>query len=161
MEFPSQTLLSTLSFRLAEWDDQHALHSLCYPERPFPEFRALFQRLLQWQDQGRAYWVVANRATAGQSSEQIVGSGQLVLYPHGAELANLVVAGSYRSQGIGTALIAVLLAIARDVGLAGVEMGVESDNQRALALYRRLGFEPERRRQLPDGRAVIILYKAL
>ena len=158
---PSQPTLATLRFRLAQRRDLQPLHSACYPQQPFYEFRALFQRLLRRQEKGHSYWVVAISEALDQSVEQIVGSGQLVVYPHSAELTNLVVTTSYRNQGIGTALIAVLLAIARDIDLVGVEIGVESDNQRALALYQRLGFEPERRLQLPDERTAIILYKAL
>ena len=157
----SQPTLATLRFRLVEWHDLQPLHNACYSQQPFYEFRALFQRLRRRQEQGRSYWVVAISEALDQSAGQIVGSGQLVMYPHGAELTNLVVTTGYRNQGIGTALIAVLLAIARDIDLTGVEIGVESENQRALALYQRLGFEPERHLPLPDGRTAIILYKAL
>lgn len=158
---PPQPTLPMLRFRLAERHDLQPLHSACYPQQSFHEFRALFQRLLRRQETGRSYWVMAINEVLDQPAGQIVGSGQLVIYPHSAELTNLVVTTSYRNQGIGTALIAVLLAVARDIDLVGVEIGVESDNQRALALYQRLGFRPERRLQLPNGVTAIILYKAL
>ena len=158
---PPQPALAALRFRLAERHDLQPLHSACYPQQSFYEFRALFQRLLRRQEQGHSYWVVAITEALDQPAGHIVGSGQLVVYPHSAELTNLVVTTSYRNQGIGTALIAVLLAIARDIDLVGVEIGVESDNRRALALYQRLGFRPERRLQLPDDGTAIILHKAL
>lgn len=43
--------------------------------------------------------------------------------------------------GIGTAMFAELLAIARDWGLMQVELEVFEGNDRAMALYRKMGFE--------------------
>lgn len=158
---PSSPVPANLCLRLVEAQDLRPIHSACYPQEPFHRFQALFRRLFLWQENGRCYWVVATAATSDQSTTQIVGSGQLVIYPHGAELANLSVVPAYRNQGIGTAIITVLTAIARYIGLTGVEIGVKLDNQRALALYRRLGFVIDRHRRLLDGKPAIILHKAL
>jgi ribosomal protein S18 acetylase RimI-like enzyme len=84
-----------------------------------------------------------------------------VLYPHGAEVASLAVTAGRQGQGIGSAIIEVLLAMARYLGLPGVEIGVAADNERALALYQRLGFVEDRRIGLANGEIAIILYKAL
>lgn len=47
----------------------------------------------------------------------------------------------YWNAGLGTILIEEALAAARDMGCEQMELGVYSDNGRARALYRKLGFE--------------------
>jgi RimJ/RimL family protein N-acetyltransferase len=50
---------------------------------------------------------------------------------------------THRSRGIGAQLVQVCLAAARTRGLTRVELEVRADNERALRLYRRLGFRQE------------------
>lgn len=47
----------------------------------------------------------------------------------------------WQSQGIGTALMAHLEQVARDRGFSIIELLVAKDNDRARALYDRLGYE--------------------
>ena len=153
---PPKGTPSDLMFRIVAKDDLRPLHTTCYPDKPFPRFHAHFEKLLEWQANDRCCWLVVCVETG-----QIVGSGQLVLYPHGNELANLVVVPARRNEGIGTAMIAVLTAVARHLDLASLEIGVAASNGRALALYERLGFTIDRRLNLPHQKPAIILYKAL
>ena len=70
----------------------------------------------------------------------------------------------YRGRGLGRPLMTRSLDAARAFGLARVELTVRVDNQRALELYRKLGFEVEgrnRRAMLVDGRFEDILTMAL
>jgi ribosomal protein S18 acetylase RimI-like enzyme len=136
--------------------DLRPLHAACYADKSFAQFRAHFEKVLSWQANGRCCWLVASD-TAGQ----IVGSGQLVLYPHGNELANLVVVPARQNEGVGTAMIEVLTAVARHLNLTSLEIGVAVDNGRALRLYQRLGFTIDRRLNLPGQEPALILYKAL
>jgi ribosomal protein S18 acetylase RimI-like enzyme len=145
-----------IHFRLAEADDWPRLHVVCYPEKSRPKFRSDFNHLLDWQENGRCYWLVGT-----DKHNQIVASGQLVLYPHGAELANLSVTPERRGEGIGAALVEVLTAVARHLHLPGLEIGVAASNGRALALYQRLGFVEDRRVRIPNAEPAIILHKAL
>ena len=48
---------------------------------------------------------------------------------------------AYWNMGLGTILIKEALEAARKMGCEQVELGVYSDNERARALYRKLGFE--------------------
>ncbi|MHB9032601.1 MAG: GNAT family N-acetyltransferase [Anaerolineae bacterium] len=57
-----------------------------------------------------------------------------------AYLSGLVVQREYRSQGIGSRLLAHIIAYARELGLAEVSLGVNCDNAAALRLYQRFGF---------------------
>ncbi len=60
----------------------------------------------------------------------------------------------WRGRGLGRRLIERALEAARAFPLARVELAVRADNARAIALYRKVGFEVEGRRQramLVDG----------
>ena len=146
-----------LTFRTARIEDQDPLYRTCYGHYSRPYFEAGFQRVLREQAAGRSVQLVAEVAGAG-----IVGSGQLVRYSGSqAEIADLVVSTAWRNQGVGTALIQVLTQIARAGRIWHLEIGVTDDNERALALYRRLGFLPEREVTLPGGGSAFFLVKEL
>lgn len=145
-----------ICFRLAQVDDWPGLHDACFPHKSRIQFRSHFNHLLDWQENGRCYWLVGT-----DKNSQIIASGQLVLYPHGAELANLSVTPERQGEGIGAAMISVLTAVARHLHLPGLEIGVAVSNGRALALYQRLGFVEDRRLQMPGAEPAIILYKDL
>lgn len=145
-----------LSFRIVGGSDLRPLHTTCYPDKVFSQFRTHFAKMLDWQANGRCCWLVVCDDTG-----QIVGSGQLVLYPHGNELANLVVVSTRQNEGIGAAMIAVLTAVAHHLNLTSLEIGVDVSNGRALNLYQRLGFTIDRQLNLPNQEPALILYKAL
>ena len=143
-------------FRWATPADFKLLHAACYPEKSWAQFRQHFYDLLDWQEHGRCYWLVAE-----DNAGQIVASGQLILYPHGAELANLAVILARRGEGIGSAVIEALMAVARRLNLDSLEIGVTADNDHALALYQRLGFIEDRRLETAHDEPAIILHKTL
>jgi ribosomal protein S18 acetylase RimI-like enzyme len=71
---------------------------------------------------------------------------------------------AYRGMGIGRALIEAALAAARARGLARVDLQVLADNERAIALYRAVGFVVEgvkRDAYRVDGRSVDLVDMAL
>lgn len=143
-------------FRLARLDDAHALQAACYPERPFRAFQTYFESAMRWQSNGRSYCLLITHV-----SGDVVASGQLILYPHGVELANLIVASSWRGQGIGTAMIGWLITAARHNTIPRLEISVSSDNHLALALYQRLGFREDRRVRLPQNETAVVLSQEL
>lgn len=61
---------------------------------------------------------------------------------HGGEIG-ISVARERRGSGVGTALLEALIAWARESDIHRLEIRAHSNNPRALALYRRLGFEDE------------------
>lgn len=142
-------------FRLADRPDLKQLYANFYPQLPFSDFRGRCEHFLKAQLSGRGYWLVA------EAGRGLVGSGQLVIYPSGAELANLQVVPEMRGCGIGTAVVSVLTAIASHIGLDSVEIGVASNNIRALALYQRLGFVKDRKLRLGSSQPALILRKVL
>lgn len=155
--FTPHTPLPPFTFRLARPADLNGWHRACYPDQLFATARERFAHILEMQAAGRGYLVLVENSQAGHT---IVGGGRLVRYLHGAEIADLNIDPAYQGQGIGTTLIEVLLAIARHIGLPAVEIGVTAANNRALALYQRLGFAEDRRLRLPGEQEAIILRKA-
>jgi RimJ/RimL family protein N-acetyltransferase len=144
-----------ISFRLVQEEDRRPLHRTCYSDYNALKFRDLFNHLLRRQEQEHCFWLVIT------ADDNIIGNGQLVIYSTSAECANLFVIPEYRGQGIGTALIELLTAVARHLNITNLEIGVSIDNPRAQALYQRLGFQEDRRIQLPDSKPSIILHKVI
>jgi len=80
--------------------------------------------------------------------DEVVGSANLEQYPRvrrshcGA--IGMGVAVAWQGRGLGTRLLAELLEVADNwMGLRRVELTVYTDNQPAIALYRKFGFEVE------------------
>jgi putative acetyltransferase len=66
---------------------------------------------------------------------------------HGGSVG-VMVHDAFQGPGVGRALLEALLAIADDhLGLVRVELDVVADNERAIALYERLGFAHEGRKR--------------
>ena len=59
-----------------------------------------------------------------------------------AWLEELYVTPSYRSRGIGTALMSAVLERARKTGIVAIDLEIDSEHARAESLYRRSGFRP-------------------
>jgi len=118
------------------------------------DFHRWFDEMMEWQENGRCFWLVC------WQGGDLIANGQLLIYPHGAEFANLAVVPAWQGQGIGTRMIAALESVARKNGLMEVEIGVDVKNGRALALYERLGFVEDRRIELM-GETAVVLYKKL
>ncbi len=81
--------------------------------------------------------------------ERVVGLISLIfykaLYHHGgtALINELVVDRAARASGIGRALVERAIAEARARGMDEIEVGTEHDNHRAIAFYRRCGFDED------------------
>lgn len=95
--------------------------------------------------------------------DRIIGSlgfraGKRERVAHTGEMAISVLQG-YWGQGVGSALIVALLTWIRsaDTGIRKVNLLVREDNERAISLYRKLGFVKEGRQSrmfLIDGRFI-------
>lgn len=128
-------------------DDFAALQASVWQQRTETVNGLILRHILREMGRGRAQGLVA------ETSGQIVAYGQIARWLRCSEISDLMVLAPYRSQGIGTALIRRLLAHANDEKLDCVEIGVSSDNPRALALYERLGFERAYTRSRPPSDA--------
>ncbi len=94
----------------------------------------------------RLAWVVENDSQK-QPDEVADGKSELLAFlaAHRIdtewELENIVVAETARRRGIGTLLLAELIAHARAERGRSIFLEVRDSNQHARALYRRMGFE--------------------
>lgn len=131
------------------------LRVTCYAQLGHGAYAGFARQVLDWQAHGRAIWLFA------ACDDVIVGNGQLLIYPSGAEIANLGVVAAWRGQGVGTRLLHDLEQQALALDVTAVELSVSQDNGRAAQLYERLGYRPDRMLTPPDGRPVIILRKSL
>jgi ribosomal protein S18 acetylase RimI-like enzyme len=146
-----------VQFRLATRADLHPLHRTCFASESLRDFAARFDSSLRLQEAGRVFHVLA----VHDQTALPVASGQLISYTETiAEIADLVVTAAVRGQGVGTALVRVLGALAADAGAECLELSVRVDNARALALYRRLGFRASRLLHFPSGERAVLLSRA-
>jgi ribosomal protein S18 acetylase RimI-like enzyme len=138
-------------FRPATPADCQPIYENCQPPHTF----AIFQRGFQNAIKNYGIYPIV-----GELNGQIVASGQLVRLIGYAEIADLIVAPQHRGQGIGTAMVNVLMQMASHLGMERVEIGVNAGNSPALALYLRLGFVEDRRLKVPhQPHPAIILSK--
>lgn len=56
-------------------------------------------------------------------------------------LSRLIVKKEYRGQGIGSAITSFLIEKAKEMGYSEISLGVDCDNENALKLYLKFGFE--------------------
>lgn len=55
-------------------------------------------------------------------------------------ISHLIVKKEYRNQGIGGILIDYITSVIKDMGYSEISIGVDKDNEAALYLYRKKGF---------------------
>lgn len=75
--------------------------------------------------------IIANASVEGHRTER---------YNHRAELSITVLRECW-GCGIGTALMEKLIAFSKEVGYKSIYLDVRSDNERAISLYKKFGFE--------------------
>jgi RimJ/RimL family protein N-acetyltransferase len=69
-----------------------------------------------------------------------VESSRIARFSHQGELS-VTVLKKYWGQGIATRLIEMLISHSREAGITDLTLFVRSDNERAISLYKRCGFE--------------------
>jgi ribosomal-protein-alanine N-acetyltransferase len=92
-------------------------------------------------------------------AEQVLGVVAFRTTGEHADLHRLVVSPSHRRAGLGAALVEAGLEAVRHLGACAVLLEVDYDNEPAIALYQRLGFEQltARRDYYGPGRDALIL----
>jgi len=84
----------------------------------------------------------ASNASVAVLYDEVIGYQISTLSSMGGHLARLAVHPSNQGQGVGTALVHVLLESFRDRGVNRVTVNTQTDNQASLAIYRKSGFQP-------------------
>ena len=142
--------------RLATLHDLAAVHAIyMHPEvvpylgidpAPLADFAPVFAALVQTD----AFFVALKDG-------EVRGFYRVNRHPgrsrHAAALETLAVAPSEKGTGFAQAMISEALEFMRAEGILRVELMVEADNPRAVAFYRKLGFEQEGRLRAAYKRA--------
>ncbi|MEJ7757702.1 MAG: GNAT family N-acetyltransferase [Nocardioidaceae bacterium] len=94
-----------------------------------------------------------------ERDEQLVGYAVLGVAGESAEVRRIAVAAGSQRCGVGTSLLAELLASARQRGCSEVFLEVHPDNAAAAGLYARFEFAElyRRRRYYADGSDALVL----
>jgi GNAT superfamily N-acetyltransferase len=131
------------------------LHRNCFPKQPLERTQDYLRWCVAQVAAGRMVRLVA------EVGGQVVGNGQLSIHRGKGEIGSLVVAPSYRRQGIGGALLGALLDEARGRGLLEVEIAADVAAPWLRAWYERRGFSFVEERTLPRDERVAVLRTTL
>jgi ribosomal protein S18 acetylase RimI-like enzyme len=134
---------SNILLRRAQPDDLESLMRDCWRGRRADVCAWLLSRAERNYRSRRGESVVVYTETG-----DIIGYGQVTLWPRCAEISDLIVSETQRSQGYGTAMIQYLAGRAITLGATCIEIGAATSNPRAQALYQRLGFVTHRTLQM-------------
>jgi ribosomal protein S18 acetylase RimI-like enzyme len=137
------------SFRAARTDDVPVLLGLMrqfYEDTqtvldPQGAAQAL-RTLLEDPSLGRALMIEVGKQTAGYAVLTLGFS--LEFHGRDAFVDELFVAPAFRKRGLGLAAIRELESVAAELGVLALHLEVGPENERALNLYRRAGFEDRR-----------------
>lgn len=130
---PHPAMTDEISISPARQED---LESILALERAgFPEPERWSGRSWQGELLGERRTVLVARAA------QLVGVICLQTVDRTADLQRLVVSPRVRRRGVGSALVGAGVDAARHLGARSVMLEVRYDNEPAIALYQRLGFE--------------------
>lgn len=94
-----------------------------------------------------------DRSVAALAGRSVVGMGLLAVRGRRAWIGGLGVVPEHRREGIGRLLMNGLIEHAREAGCDRVQLEVITQNERAINLYRSLGFERLRRLSVLNARA--------
>lgn len=130
--------------------DVVALHETFWSDRSETRCLDKIRRVLQARSQRRGLGIVVR----APEDDTLLAYGQYLAWTRCAEISDLIVRETQRGQGIGTAMIQHLTHTALASGTRCIEIGAACSNPRALALYRRLGFEDKQTVTLDVGQGV-------
>jgi ribosomal protein S18 acetylase RimI-like enzyme len=134
--------------RPIQYEDVEALRADCWSHRTLTRSRDLIRRIKDAENHQRGLGIVVLGAN---DTNTIIGYGQVMYWTNCAEISDLMVSEKHRSNGIGTAIIQYLIHNIPLAHLDCIEIGVAKSNDRAMTLYRRLGFVESYKLELNIG----------
>ncbi len=149
----------------ADLVDVLALEHDLFPDDPWTA--QMFAQEVSQPPESRLYLIAeADGPPPGAGGRVMAGYAGLMFVPGGtqADVLTIAVPREYWGRGVGSALLAALLAAAAERGCAEVFLEVREDNPRARGLYLRRGFEEigvRRGYYQPSGVNAIVMRKDL
>ena len=146
---PRSTVSPAISIRRAEISDAAAIARTMGAPRamagtlqlPFPSVEAWRKRLADHPDERRVLVAEVEGEVVGNAG--IHPAGPSPRRRHAMALG-MSVHDDWQGRGVGSALLAAVIDLADNwLGVVRLELTVYTDNERAVALYRRFGFEVE------------------
>lgn len=95
------------------------------------------------------------------AAEPVIGYAGCWILAGEAQITNVAILPAYRGQGIGTQLMAAVIAAAKERGATAMTLEVRPSNAPALALYHHYGFREAGRRKgyySDNGEDAIIMW---
>lgn len=124
----------------------------CFPQEPWS-----FKMLASSFESDSFFGILA------EDGGEIIGYGGITLAADTADIDNVAVTEAYRKSGVGTAIIAELVKLAREKGAQKVFLEVRVSNSVAMELYLKSGFKGAyaRTRYYSDGEDCLVMVKEL
>ena len=119
-----------------------SLHNFPHSDYMNEYIISTFERLVQYHADGTAILFGAFEETT--LAGFLWAYERMVLGEIRVHLRELVVDSAYRRNGIGKQLIEILIAAAKNRGIASIELLTSHSNSGAVSFYENLGFECER-----------------
>lgn len=128
------------------------LEKECFPDEPWS-----FQMLVSSFESETFYGVLA------EDCGEIIGYGGITNAYDSADIENIAVTEAYRRSGVGSAILAELLSVAKSHGANKVFLEVRVSNATAMSLYLKNGFKGvyARTRYYSNGEDCIVMAKEL
>ncbi|MCS3804962.1 putative acetyltransferase [Chromobacterium alkanivorans] len=151
--------MQELHIRKVEPEDAPALAAMMVLEEVVANTLQLpYQSVDDWRRKLAQTQPHVHSLVACNAEGRVIGNAGLIgnerpRIRHAADLF-IVVHPDWHGRGVGSALLRALLELADNwLGLLRVELAVVHDNEPAIALYRKFGFELEGRRRMEQLRA--------
>lgn len=93
--------------------------------------------------------------------ERLVGYFFLWYFRQRVPLLGIGLLDAYQSRGLGRQMMAILIDAARDAGREGVELTTMLDNDRAFALYQKMGFRYIGDVENEQGEGQVVIERAM
>lgn len=124
----------------------------CFPQEPWS-----FQMLASSFETDSFIGILA------EDGGEIIGYGGITVAADSADIENVAVSEPYRRSGVGTALIAELVRIAKDKGAEKVFLEVRVSNSTAMQIYLKSGFKGvyARTRYYSDGEDCLVMVREI
>ena len=144
-----------LSFRQMVPDDADAVARVEAASFPVPWSRESFWR--EVSNEHTCYVLACDE----EAATPVIGYAGCWILAGEAQITNVAILPAYRGQGVGTQLMAAVIAAAKERGASAMTLEVRPSNAPALALYHHYGFQEAGRRKgyySDNGEDAIIMW---